>query len=210
MQIDLKKFFDVNPVKGFLAHDEGMVLYKYALSLSHLGVCLEIGSYCGKSAIYLGEACKATQNLLFAVDHHRGSEEHQPGETYHDLELMDRQSGQFNSFPEFQRNIELAKLNDTVIPIVASSQLVVASWNMPLALVFVDGGHSEEQAMHDCLQWARHVVADGYMLIHDIYQSEAEGGQAPRLAMNALLQSNQWDYLEKINSLVVLRKRCAT
>ena len=36
---------------------------------------LEIGTYCGKSAVYLGAAAREAGTVCFTVDHHRGSEE---------------------------------------------------------------------------------------------------------------------------------------
>jgi len=62
-------------VKGFIDLDEGARLYEAALAASRLGPCLEIGSYCGKSSLYLGSACRESGGVLFSVDHHRGSEE---------------------------------------------------------------------------------------------------------------------------------------
>ena len=69
----------INNVKGFLDEDEGRCLYETALEAVFLGPCLEIGSYCGKSTLYLGAACKENNGILFSIDHHRGSEEQQPG-----------------------------------------------------------------------------------------------------------------------------------
>src|SRR5699024_4999101 len=106
------------------------------------GPCLEVGSYCGKSSVYLGSACKARETVLFAVDHHRGSEEHQQGEGYHDPELFDARNGIMDSFREFRRTLARAGLEDTVVPIVAPSALAARAWTTPLGLVFIDGGHS--------------------------------------------------------------------
>ena len=77
---------DPASVKGFLDPDEGSALYRWAHDAVAWGPCLEVGSYCGKSALYLGAACKSRGGLLFTVDHHRGSEEMQPGWEHHDAE----------------------------------------------------------------------------------------------------------------------------
>lgn len=185
---------------------EGEALYQYARSAAAVGPCLEIGSYCGKSSVYLGLACKQTMNTLYAVDHHRGSEEHQRGESYHDSELYDVHAGQMDSFPAFRRTLALAQLEDSVVPLVAASELVLRDWRRPLGLVFVDGGHSDEAALRDCLGWSENVAAGGYLAIHDIFERPEEGGQAPYLAMQAVLEHQHFTQVDRIQSLVVLQR----
>ena len=79
----------IKEVKGFLDEEEGLFLYRTAERAASRGPCLEVGSYCGKSAIYLGMGCRAQGGILFSIDHHRGSEEQQPGEEYFDPALFD-------------------------------------------------------------------------------------------------------------------------
>ncbi len=169
----------IERIKGFLDPVEGMRLFDTALEASRLGPCLEIGSYCGKSAIYLGTACKAGNTVLFSVDHHRGSEEQQPGEEYFDPELFDGRSYKMDTFPLFRNTIALAGLEDAVVPMVCRSEIAARTWNTPLGLVFIDGGHAFETALTDYRCWAKHIVPEGYLLIHDIFQDSKDGGQAP-------------------------------
>ncbi|HAT08816.1 MAG TPA: hypothetical protein DCS39_06135, partial [Rhodobiaceae bacterium] len=75
---------NLDTVKGFLDPSEGAALYAAAEEMAGLGLCVEIGSYCGKSTIVLGAACQKEGGILLAIDHHRGSEENQPGEEYFD------------------------------------------------------------------------------------------------------------------------------
>ena len=95
----------ISATKGFLHEDEGRCLYDIALKASRSGPCLEIGSYCGKSAIYIGTACKMNKSILFSIDHHRGSEEQQPGEEYFDPDLFDPQNGQVDTFGKFRKTL---------------------------------------------------------------------------------------------------------
>ena len=132
----------IEAIKGFLDPEEGMRLFDVALEASRLGPCLEIGSYCGKSAIYLGTGCKAGNTVLFSVDHHRGSEEQQPGEEYFDPELFDGHAYQMDTFPLFRKTIDLFRLADTVVPVVCRSEIAARAWATPLSLVFIDGGHA--------------------------------------------------------------------
>ena len=202
----IAEFLAKNNIKGFLAHDEGAALYEYAQYAAKLGPCLEIGSYCGKSAVYIASACKATGNVLFSVDHHRGSEEQQPGEEYFDPQLFDEPRQQIDSFPLFRETLQRADLECAVIPVVAPSQLVCRFWQAPLGLVFIDGGHSPEEAANDCKNWAKRLAPGGFLAVHDIFASPDQGGQGPYLAVKAVLDSGEFTELARVNSLVVLRR----
>lgn len=197
---------DPDTIKGFLDHDEGLRLHELARESVGLGPCLEVGSYCGKSTLYLGSACQMRQGLLFAVDHHRGSEEHQPGEEYHDTDLFDADMARMDSFREFRRTLSKAGLEDVVVPIVATSVLAGRCWNTPLGLAFIDGGHSLEAALADYRTWAPHVVAGGYLAIHDIFPDPEEGGQAPYDIYKLALASGLFEARAFTKTLGVLQR----
>lgn len=197
---------DINAVKGFLDSAEGEALYHYCLVASETGPCLEVGSYCGKSTVYLGEACRATGATLYAVDHHRGSEEHQPGEEYHDESLFDEGAGLMDSFREFRRTLREAALEEVVVPIVASSETAAKDWRTPLGMVFIDGGHSLEAAMMDYRSWATHIVPGGVLAIHDIFPDPANGGQAPYEILELALASGLFEEVERVKTLGLLRR----
>lgn len=205
MTIDLP--LDITKVKGFLADDEAEALYQMALENSANGPVLEIGSYCGKSTIYLGLAAQKNNSVVYALDHHRGSEEHQLGEEYHDKELYDEQAGLMDTFKDFRRNMRAAQLDDTVVPLVSSSAVVAKHWQTPLSMVFIDGGHSFEAALTDYQSWASWVKPGGILAIHDIFFSEAEGGQAPHTIYKLAKASGLFDELPMVNTLALLRKK---
>ena len=197
---------NIDDIKGFLAEDEAEALYRYATEASQQGPILEIGSYCGKSTIYLGLACRAAQGTVFALDHHRGSEEHQQGEFFHDPELYDSGSGQMDTFREFRRNIASAGLNEVVVPVVAGSEAAARHWQTPLAMVFIDGGHSLDAALTDYRCWTAHLARGGILAIHDIFTDAHKGGQAPHAIFQMAQQSGLFEVLERVNSLGVLRR----
>lgn len=203
----LHQAIEEHQIKGFLARDEAEALYDLTLASAPLGPCLEIGSYCGKSTVYLGTACRDRDTVLFAVDHHHGSEEHQPGEEYHDPELFDTSVEAINTFPSLRRTLALFSLQESVVPVVAPSQVVVKKWATPLGLVFIDGGHSHEQALTDCMSWADKIASGGLLLIHDIFPSPQDGGQGPYLALQAVVARGNFYWEQSINSLGVLRRR---
>jgi predicted O-methyltransferase YrrM len=199
----------IEKIKGFLHEEEGMALYNMAALASAKGPCLEIGSYCGKSAIYLGSGCKKNNGVLFSIDHHRGSEEQQPGEEYFDPDLFDTENACVDTFREFRKTLEIADLTDTVIPIVSNSDVVARQWATPLSLVFIDGGHSYKAAHADYTSWKCHILPGGYLLIHDIFKDPSKGGQAPYLVYREALESGFFQEHSHIKTLGVLqRKNC--
>ena len=197
----------IEETKGFLDPAEGRRLFDVALDASRMGPCLEIGSYCGKSALYLGSACRENGQVLFSIDHHRGSEEQQPGEEYFDSELFDDRQGAIDTLPFLRRTLVRAGLEDTVIPLVCSSKVAARSWATPLALIFIDGGHAFETAWQDYSCWSGHLMTDGYLLVHDIFKDPSTGGQAPYDVYKRALDSNLFDELEMTGTLGILRRR---
>jgi hypothetical protein len=194
------------PFKGFMDEAEALRLYELALEAGRLGPCLEIGSYCGRSAAYLGMGCRESGGVLFSIDHHGGSEEQQPGEEYFDPELVNPATGRIDTFPLFRKTIADLGLEGTVIPVVARSATVARHWRTPLSLVFIDGGHTFEAAFTDYSAWAPHVTPGGFLAIHDIFPDPAKGGQAPRCIYNLALASGLFSELPMVRTLGILRR----
>lgn len=192
-------------VSGFLADEEGQQLYQWALQATSIGPVLEIGSYCGRSTIWLGQAAQENHSVVYAVDHHRGSEEHQAGESHCDETLLDV-SGRFDSFGAFRRNIEAAALESYVIPVIARSELVARFWSGALGMVFIDGGHSLDAALADYRAWAPRILPGGILAIHDVFEDPAEGGQAPFAIWQLAQQSGLFETIGGTASLRGLRR----
>lgn len=202
----MKLPINIDRIKGFLAEDEGEALFDSAIKAATFGPILEIGSYCGKSTVYLGTAAKETGNTVFAVDHHRGSEEHQVGEGYFDESLYDAQRQKVDTFGEFRDTMAAAKLEDTVVPIVAPTKVAAKHWRTPLGLVFIDGGHSMEAALNDYRCWTPHLVTGGYLLIHDIFPDPKDGGRPPFEIFELAKASGQFELIEMVNTLGIMRR----
>ncbi|MFT7245001.1 MAG: putative O-methyltransferase YrrM [Candidatus Azotimanducaceae bacterium] len=198
---------NVDSVKGFLSAEEGSALYERCRETCAIGPALEIGSYCGKSTVYLGQACKEAMSTLFALDHHRGSEEHQLGEEYHDPELYDAGVGKMDTFKLFRDTVSRAKLDDHVVPLVAGSAVVARNWQTPLGMVFIDGGHSLEAAQTDYACWSVHVARGGILAIHDLFPDPSTGGQAPITIWREALASGLFEDVGVVGTLGVLRRR---
>ena len=168
--------------KGFMPEREGRFLHDRAVDAGRThpgGVLLEVGTYCGKSAVWLGAAARVTGAVVFTVDHHRGSEENQAGWEHHDPTLVDPASGRMDTLPVFRRTIESAGLEEVVVAVVGHSATVARHWHTPLALLFIDGGHGAEPAHADYDGWARWVTPGGFLLVHDVFPDPADGGRPP-------------------------------
>jgi predicted O-methyltransferase YrrM len=206
--MDAKKLIPkfASEIKGFLDEEEGLRLFELALEASSLGPCLEIGSFCGKSTVYLGSACKIMGKTLFSIDHHRGSEEQQQGQPYFDNDIFDSRKGVIDSFPYFRATLEKAELEEIVIPIVSKSHVVAKDWTTALGLVFIDGGHSHEIVIKDYECWHPHLLAGGFLVFHDIFLCADEGGQAPYEIYKQALSSALFKPLPMTKTLGVLQR----
>jgi predicted O-methyltransferase YrrM len=194
-------------IKGFLDPEEGLRLFEVAAEAASKGPCLEIGSYCGKSAIYLGQACREKGTVLFSIDHHRGSEEQQPGEAYFDPGLFEPQTWQLDTFARFRQTIRQADLEHVVVPLVCTSQTAARAWAIPLSLVFIDGGHAEETVAADYENWSSYIRPGGYLVMHDIFPDSSQGGQAPYRVYQRALASEIFTALPMTKSLGVLVRK---
>ncbi len=195
--------------KGFMPDDEGEALFLAAL---RAGACferatfVEVGAWCGKSSVYLGGAAEETGAVLFSLDHHRGSEENQPGWEHHDPTLVDPASGRIDTLPHWRTSIENAQLESSVVGLFGDSSIVSAHWSTPLAFCFIDGGHGETPAWADYRGWAPKVVEDGWLAIHDVFPDPADGGRPPYDIWRDALDSGEFAEDGECGSLRVLRR----
>ena len=193
-------------VIGFMPADEGRALFDAAVGALEGGIAVEIGTYCGKSTVLLGAAAAETGSVLYTIDHHHGSEEHQPGWEFHDTTIVDPVSGRFYTLPTFRRTLDAAGLDDTVVAVVGKSTVVARGWRTPLQLLFIDGGHSETAAQQDFDGWARWVAVGGTLLIHDVFPDPRDGGRPPYHIYCRALESGHFTEVGCTGSLRVLRR----
>ena len=197
-------------VTGFMPADEGRALYDAAVTYLGDGVGVEIGTYCGKSTVMLGAAAQQTGGVLYTVDHHHGSEEHQPGWEYHDTTMVDDVTGLFDTLPTLRHTLDAAGLDDNVVAVVGKSSLVARSWRTPLQLLFIDGGHTDAAAQQDFDGWARWVAVGGTLVIHDVFPDPNAGGQAPYRVYRRALDTGAFREVSAIGSMRVLERITGT
>jgi predicted O-methyltransferase YrrM len=195
--------------KGFMPADEGLALYEASRKAAReIGEpVLEVGSYCGRSTLLLADAARQAGTYAVTVDHHRGSEEQQPGWDYHDPELVDPHTGLMDTLPHLRRTLRDAGLEDHVVAVVGRSPQVAAAWGeRPFSLVFIDGGHTDAHATADYEGWAPRVAVGGLLAVHDVFPDPADGGQAPYRIYRRALESGAFAEESATRSLRVLRK----
>ena len=105
------------PVDGWLTPIEGEFLYNAAKNCPKGTVIVEIGSWKGKSTIWLGKGSKEGNKVkIHAIDPHTGS-----------LVLKER-FGKIWTFDEFKKNIKKAGVDDVVVPLVKTSEAAAKEW----------------------------------------------------------------------------------
>jgi len=205
MDPELRKHAEA--ARGFMPVDEGQALHEAGMAVAVDGPLLEVGSYCGKSAVYLGAAARERGRVLFSVDHHRGSEENQPGWEWHEPDLVDPAVGKMDTLPLFRRTVHDAGLEGTVVAVVGDSPRIAAIWATPLALLFIDGGHGVEPARSDYERWTPHVLPGGQLVIHDVFPDPADGGRPPyEQIYRPALASGRFAEVRAVGSLRVLER----
>jgi MMP 1-O-methyltransferase len=194
---------------GFMPPEEGLALYRTAAAYAPRGPVLEIGTYCGKSTIYLAAAARDAGQLVVTVDHHHGSEENQPGWEYHDTTLVDERTGLLDTLPHFRATLATAGLESQVIAVVGRSAQVAGLWRTPLGMLFIDGGHTDAAAQADYANWSPWVARGGALAIHDVFPDPADGGQAPYAIYQRALASGEFTEVSMHGSLRVLERTAA-
>lgn len=192
---------------GFMSPNEGLALYDAAVAAAADGPLVEIGSWMGKSTLYLAAAARERKTYVVTVDHHRGSEEHQPGWEYHDESLVDPDVGRIDTLPHFRRTTAVAGVEDVVVGVIAKSEVLASLWALPVAFLFLDGSHTDESAQRDLACWSPHLAPGGTLAIHDVFPDPADGGQAPYRMYLRAMESGRYDELTPTGSLRVLRRR---
>ena len=205
------RLFDLaEEVTGFMPADEGRALYDAAVRYLDDGVGVEIGTYCGKSTVMLGAAAQQTGGVLYTIDHHHGSEEHQPGWEYHDTSMVDPVTERFDTLPTLRHTLDAAGLDDNVVAVVGKSAVIARSWRTPLQFLFIDGGHTDAAAQQDFDGWAKWVAVGGALAIHDVFPDPNDGGQAPYRIYRRALGTGAFTEVAAVGSMRLLERLSGT
>ncbi len=146
----------INQINGWLDEKEALKLYEIARSLPPEAVIVEIGSYEGKSTVWLGKALRKNRTgKLYSVDHHIGSPE--KGES----------EATVNTWEKFRQNINKFGLEETVTAIKKDSSWAVIDFDKRIDLLFIDGNHEFEEVDRDWRLWTKKLSENAWVVLHD-------------------------------------------
>jgi predicted O-methyltransferase YrrM len=122
--------------------------------------CLEVGSWCGASAVAIASSFNLEGSHLWCVDTWMGSPADQTGTWV----LYGAQPRRL-----FDTNTQDLQDEDKVRPIIGESSAVAAKFSQPenLDLIYIDSGHTRSEIERDIDCWWRHLSDDGVMMFHD-------------------------------------------
>lgn len=143
-------------IDGWLTKNEGLLLYLLA-KRTVKGDVVEIGSWKGKSTVFLGLGClEAGSGKVYAVDPHKGD--------YGQVSVNHK-----STLSEFKKNIKRARLNEVIVPVIKTSKEAAEKWNKPLGLLFIDGLHDFGNSELDFRLWSPFIKEGGIIAFHDAF-----------------------------------------
>lgn len=149
----IKQF--VCEIRGWLSDREGEFLYSLAKQVPRGRVIVEIGSWQGKSTIWLAKGSLAgNKNSVYAVDPHCGDETH-------------LSEGEANTEDIFRENIHKAGVDHIVVPLVMKSEEAVRGWRKDIGLLWIDGSHEYEDVKRDFQLWEPYLRHRSFIAFHD-------------------------------------------
>jgi predicted O-methyltransferase YrrM len=172
-------------VASYTSERELIALFKLAKSAPERASALEIGSYLGASACYLGAGLAIPNGHLFCVDTWKN-------------ETMP--NGERDTFAAFQTNT--IKIRHLITPVRKnSSDLSESDVRSPLALVFIDGGHRYSEVKADFAKTAPWVAVDGIVAFHDVLYYEG----VSRL-VGEILSTAKWSFAGQCGNLLWIKR----
>ena len=144
-------------IRTRLTDAEKVLLFKTACRLPIRCVGLEVGSYVGASACFIGSAIKRRRGKLHCVDTWTNT-------------AMDE--GERDTWAEFVENT--ARLRNVIIPHRGLSLEVAEDLSVVLDFLFIDADHSDEAVDADARAWLPKVRPGGIVAVHDIGYKSVE------------------------------------
>lgn len=164
-------------VDGWLTEPEGRALAELACGKS----VLEIGVYCGRSTICMGQ----TARQVFACDTFDGRHTPCPRETY----------------DEFIENLDRYGVSGRVMAAIGQSKDVVPTLTEPLEFGFVDGSHDCYSVLQDAKLTGSKLPPDALIAFHDYRR---EGNEDVTRAIEELIRRGA-GLVRVVDHLAVLR-----
>ena len=178
-------------IDGWLTEKEGRLLYRLAKNCRGRGAIVEIGSWKGRSTVWLGKgSMRGSRTKIYAIDPHTGSSEHL------------KENGKVWTFEEFKDNIKKAKVNQLIIPLVETSKKAAKNFSRPVELIFIDGAHEYQAVLHDFELWFQKVIEGGVMAFHDTTNRFGPG----KVVKDLVFQSKYFKNVGIVDSITFAQK----
>jgi len=176
-------------IDGRLSDSEGELLYNLAKGVPSGQAIVELGSWKGRSTVWLAKGTEAGQrNKVHSIDPHSGSKTH-------------ISEGETNTYPAFINNLTKAGVQDIVVPLVKTSAEAVKRWREGIGLLWIDATHEYEDVKRDFLSWEPHLLPGARVAFHDCDQA----GPA-QVVKEYINHSNDFIIVQHVATIVVAEK----
>jgi len=166
-ETEFKKLSNLAKNMGLITEREGETLYNLAKNGPGKGAIVEIGSFKGKSTIYLASGSKAAgREKVYAIDTHMAWKE--KGKTRAGIYVPKK-----GAFKFFLSNLRKARVEDWVVPVKEYSHKANEKWSKPIRLLFIDGSHKYLHVKLDFLLWEPFIAKGGIIALHDSHEIES-------------------------------------
>ena len=154
-------------IRGMTQKYAGELLFNLAYMQDLKGDVIEIGSYLGKSAFFLGNAVKLSGNgKLFAIDHFKGNKNKEHIYKINNEDLSDLKG----IFLEHINKFELeGYVNLIDKPSHEASKEIKDN---SVRLIFIDGDHSGEGVLNDIVSYKKKLKKNSIIIFDDYNQEK--------------------------------------
>jgi len=186
----------VKSIQGWVGDKEGAYLFQRAKNCSK-GIIVEIGSWKGKSTVWLARGSKAgNKTRIYAIDPFDGR----------DSKFITIPQPDYSVFEIFKDNIRKAGLNDLITPIVSRSQDASDKIKERIEFLFIDGAHGYEFVKKDFELYFPKVLRGGIIVFHDANEREGVKREGVVKLMRELSKDKRVEKIDVVGSMVAWRK----
>jgi len=184
-------------IQGWVSDREGAYLFQKAKDCSK-GIIIEIGSWKGKSTIWLGKGSKIGNKIrIYAIDPFDGR----------DSKFITIPQPDYSVFEIFKDNIEKAGLDGLITPIVSRSQDTSEKIKEGIELLFIDGAHEYEFVKKDFELYFPKVIKGGIIAFHDANEKRVFREGVIKL-IEELSKRQDIEKVKTVDSIISWRKVC--
>jgi predicted O-methyltransferase YrrM len=175
-------------IDGWLSDAQGRALLAAAAAATGRGAIVEIGSWKGRSTVWLAEGARLAGQRVHAIDRHTQS----------------REDPSANTLADFLENINRAGVADVVEPLVMSSADAAAVVRGPVELLFIDGDHSFDGVRQDAEIWLPRVMDGGLVMFHDVATAGYDGPR--RIFRRMVCWNERFAGVRRVGSMTIARR----